>query len=106
MKRNAILLMTIILFGIVSEKSIAAIQPPTLSYATNGVNLTASWTSVPEATGYELYYAPYPYTGENTVGSIDVGDVTTFSYTLWEGAAYYIAVKVNRPLETQTMGSC
>jgi hypothetical protein len=100
MKRNAILLMTIILFGIVSEKSIAAIQPPTLSYATNGVNLTASWTSVPEATGYELYYAPYPYTGENTVGSIDVGDDTTFNYTLWDGAAYYIAVKAYNSQET------
>jgi hypothetical protein len=67
-------------------------QAPQLSYATNGLDLTINWTPVPGATGYTLYYAPYPYTGEASIASMGMGSNTAFNITLWEGAAYYIAV--------------
>lgn len=66
---------------------------PTISYTTNGLDLTVSWTSVPDATGYLLSYAPFPYTGEDSIGSLDMMEATEFPITLWEGASYYIAVQ-------------
>ena len=53
---------------------------------------TSDLPSPTGATGYKLYYAPYPYTGPDSIGSFDLGNVTTASYFLWPGAAYYIAV--------------
>jgi peptidyl-prolyl cis-trans isomerase A (cyclophilin A) len=65
---------------------------PTLFYDVDGLNVNISWTEVPDASGYELYYAPYPYVGPETIGNHDVGDQTSKSFYLWRGAAYYIAV--------------
>jgi peptidyl-prolyl cis-trans isomerase A (cyclophilin A) len=65
---------------------------PTLFYDLDGLNVNISWTEVPDASGYELYYAPYPYVGPETIGNHDVGDQTSQSFYLWRGAAYYIAV--------------
>jgi hypothetical protein len=64
-----------------------------LSLVTTGVNVSVSWTAVPGATGYQLFYAPYPYTGPATIGSIDMGMQTSLSADLWSGAAYYVAVQ-------------
>ncbi len=69
-----------------------ALEPPILSVSTSGVDLSLSWTSVPGTTGYKLYYAPYPYTGEHTIHSADMETTTGFSATLWEGAAFFVAV--------------
>ena len=64
-----------------------------LSLTTTGVKVSISWTAVPGATGYKLLYAPYPYTGPETIGNIDMGTQTNLSGDLWEGAAFYVAVK-------------
>jgi murein DD-endopeptidase MepM/ murein hydrolase activator NlpD len=65
---------------------------PTLTISTSGLDVTASWTSVSGATGYTLYYAPYPFLGDDTIVSADMGTATDFSTTLWRGASFYVAI--------------
>ena len=65
---------------------------PTLTVTTSGTTITASWTTVTGATGYTLYYAPYPYTGPASIESINMGNNTDISAVLWPGAAFYVAV--------------
>ena len=78
-----------------SSITVAAPAAPTLTYSVNGLTVTASWTAVPGATKYKLSYAPIPYTGEESIGSLNVGNTTSFSAALWEGAAFYIAVQAS-----------
>ena len=66
---------------------------PTLTLSTSGTTVTVSWTSVATATGYTLFYAPYPYTGPDSIGSIDMGSQTGGSFGLWDGAAFYVAIQ-------------
>ena len=74
---------------------------PTLTVSTSGSTVTVSWTSTATAfrtnragaTGYTLSYAPYPYTGPDSIGSIDMGTQIGASFDLWEGAAFYVAVQ-------------
>jgi hypothetical protein len=70
----------------------AAPNAPILSYETNGLTVSVSWTEVIDAYGYELYFAPFPYTGPSTINSIDLGKQTSLSTTLPEGSAYIVAV--------------
>jgi hypothetical protein len=65
---------------------------PMMDQDVNGLNLSISWNEVPGATGYTLYYAPYPYAGPDTIDSSPMGTVTSYSINLWDGAAYFIAV--------------
>ena len=69
-----------------------ALNAPNLTVSTSGLKVTLSWTPINEATGYILYYAPYPYTGSDSIGKIDMGNKTSLSVTLWDGASYYVAV--------------
>ena len=85
-------LITLVLFCL-STHVIAAPVAPTLTYSIDGVTVTVNWNNVPDATQYKLSYAPVPYTGPQSIGSVDVGDQTSFSTDLWEGAAFYIAVQ-------------
>lgn len=71
--------------------ALAAPAPPTLSCNTAGLNVTVSWDEVPGATGYTLYYAPYPFAGVHTIGSFDMAKQTGLSLFLWEGAAFFVA---------------
>ncbi|TRZ69719.1 MAG: hypothetical protein D4S02_01590 [Rhodocyclaceae bacterium] len=71
---------------------VLALDPPVLTAKTSGLTISLSWTSVSGATGYSLYYAPYPYAGPNTIGSVDLGVTTKLSADLWVGASYYLAV--------------
>lgn len=67
-------------------------DPPSMDYETDGPNISIFWQQVTGATGYKLYYAPYPYAGLNTIGHVSVGNQTSVSYNLWLGASYFIAV--------------
>jgi hypothetical protein len=66
---------------------------PQLSVSTSDVTLSLSWTAQANGEGYTLFYAPYPYTGPETIGTIDMGAETGGSFSLWEGAAFYLAVE-------------
>lgn len=66
---------------------------PTLTVTTDGVRVAVSWNAISNASGYTLSYAPYPYTGPETIGSIEMGNQTGLSYPLWQGAAFYVAVQ-------------
>jgi formylglycine-generating enzyme required for sulfatase activity len=66
-------------------------SPPRLSIATSGITLSLSWTSAAGASGYTLFYAPYP--SASYIGSIDMGTQMGGSFALWDGAAFYVAVQ-------------
>ena len=67
--------------------------PPVISHTTDDLDLTIDWTSVPGATGYILSYAPNPYTVPETIRTVDMGEATSFSVSLWDGASYIIAAQ-------------
>ena len=100
MKKLMLWITTLFLLCFASS-CLAALEPPVLSTSTDGLDITLDWPSVPEATGYKLYYVPVAsYTGPDSVSSIDLNASTTFNYTLWEGASFYIAVKAYNDLES------
>lgn len=77
---------------VITYNNAFALDVPELTVSTFELNVSISWTPVSGSTNYSLYYAPYPYTGENTIGKIDLGTNTSFSATLWDGASYYVVV--------------
>jgi len=75
-----------------SKSAPTALAAPTLTLLTTGTTVSLSWTQIPDATGYTLYYAPSPYAGPHTIGNISMGTKTSMSAALWHGAAFYVAV--------------
>jgi len=77
---------------LISGTAMALPQPPVLSVKNMGwVYLT--WTEVTGATGYTLSYAPMPYTGPESIVSVDMGTQKSLSGDLPAGAAFYVAVQ-------------
>ncbi len=70
----------------------AVLAPPIMSVKVNGQGVTVSWTPIAKATGYELFYAPFPYAGAQTISSFDMGNTTSTTFNLWPGAAYYVTI--------------
>ena len=68
-----------------------ALEAPTLTVTTSGTTVSLSWTSVAGATGYTLYYAPYPKA--DPIGNITLGDKTSMSASLPDGSAFYVALQ-------------
>jgi len=71
----------------------AAPDPPTLTLTVDGSRITLSWGSVLNATGYTLCYAPNPYTGPDSIRTIDMGDKTGASFGLSKGASFFVGVR-------------
>ncbi len=69
----------------------AGTPAPVLATSVVGPTLTLSWTEVPGATGYTLYYAPFP--AQTPIGSLDVGPLLTLSGDLEVGTSLYVAVQ-------------
>lgn len=69
-----------------------ALDAPVLTVSTSGLDVSLSWTPVPDTSEYTLYYTPYPYNGPDTINNADMGMGTEFSTTLWNGAAFYVAI--------------
>jgi len=61
----------------------------TLTVANNLV--TGTWNDLAKASGYQLFYAPYP--DGIPVGSLDVGKQNNYSVTLQSGQNYYVALR-------------
>jgi hypothetical protein len=68
-----------------------------------GPTVTLSWDPTFGASGYTIYYAPYPEA--DYVGSIDVGNRTTVTFDVWEGAAFYLAVQAYNEKETSDLSN-
>jgi len=86
--------------GFESSGDLNAVAAPVINVTTSGTTVSLSWTSVPGATGYTLSYAPYPYTGPDSIGNIPMGTQTSMSASLWEGAAFFVALQAYDSLET------
>ena len=69
----------------------AGTPSPVLATMVEGTTVTISWTEVPSATGYVLYYAPFP--AQASIGSLDVGALITLSGVLDVGTSLYVAVQ-------------
>ncbi len=67
--------------------------PLSLSVKTLGSHVKITWSENSHYSGYMLYYAPYPYTGTETIGSVDIGNINSLEFDLWQGAAFYVAVR-------------
>jgi uncharacterized protein DUF1566 len=76
-----------------SVSSDSALEAPKLTIT--GTTVSLSWTTVAGATGYTLYYAPFPYTGPASVKNIPMGTQTSMSGSLSDGDAFYVAVQAN-----------
>ncbi len=75
-----------------SRVVIAAPAAPTLALTTSGLAVRAAWSQVVGATGYTLHFAPSPYTGPDSISSVDLGSGRELTVSLWEGAAFYVAI--------------
>ncbi|MCP4682123.1 MAG: serine protease [Desulfobacterales bacterium] len=64
---------------------------PDIDVNVNGNKVSLSFDPVQGATGYQLYYAPYP--AATPVGVIDVGNTTSMSGEFKDGEAYYLLVR-------------
>jgi Putative metal-binding motif/PKD domain len=67
------------------------LDAPSLTVTISDVNVSLSWTDIQLATGYTLFYAPYP--DASYIEQIDMGTAIGISLDLWGGAAFYVAVK-------------
>lgn len=71
--------------------TVAAPAAPQVLVSQSGSRVTIDWSAVSGATGYTLYYAPYP--AATPIGSLPLGPSTRLAVELWTGAAFYIAVR-------------
>jgi len=76
-----------------SEAPFEAPSKPELMLTISGLQLSLSWYNVANADGYIFSYAPAPYTGPDTIRTIDMAAQTSFSIELWDGAAFFVAVQ-------------
>jgi len=84
----------LLLLGVMlSQSALAQLDSPRLALGTNTTELTLSWSNVPNASGYRVYYAPYPYTGPDTVATLDMGLESSLDGELPEGSSYIVAVE-------------
>lgn len=78
-------------FTTLEEQNVA----PVLTTAVNGTTVTLSWTAFAGASGYNLFYAPFP--AQSPVASLDVGATTTLAAALPAGSAFYVAIQPYTP---------
>ncbi len=88
--RKLILIVVVAWLGLCNP--VLALDAPALTVQTSGLTLSLSWNPVSGATGYTLYFAPYPYTGPSTIASVDLGTATQLSVSLWVGASFYVVI--------------
>ncbi|MBC8420934.1 MAG: cytochrome C [Desulfobacterales bacterium] len=92
--RKCVFIMTSIASMITFLGAAQAISsPPIFSVIVAGTKVTGFWSAVEGATGYLLSYAPSPYTGPDTIVTLDMGTLNTISVDLQPGAAYLAAVQ-------------
>jgi len=65
---------------------------PTMAVTLSDQLLQVNWSDAANAVGYNLYYAPIPYTGPDSIGSIDMAGAMALAAELPIASAYYVAV--------------
>lgn len=90
--RQYLLGCTFILLQCMTTSTLAAPIAPKLSVDQNGTTVSVTWEVVTGANSYQFHFAPYPYTGDLPVSTIDMDSQQDLSANLWDGAAYYVAV--------------
>jgi len=65
-------------------------KPVSLTLNVKATSVTASWSQTDSATGYRLFYAPYPQA--DPIQFIDVGSATQYSAELPVGSAFFVAI--------------
>jgi hypothetical protein len=60
-----------------------------------GQQVSLTWEPMDGATSVYLFYAPWPYQGPETIGSLDLGTSTSISASVPHGFAYYLTIRVN-----------
>jgi hypothetical protein len=93
MKKLFKLLAMVLVISCSPSFCLAVPAAPELSYSIDRLELTVNWTSVSGADGYILSYAPISHTGPENIEIKDLGNETSYSYGLYVGAAFYIAVQ-------------
>ena len=72
--------------------ALAQLAAPNLALSNLSDGIGLSWSAVSDASGYRLYYAPYPYQGPDSADSMDVGNVLEIAGDLPQLSAFYVAV--------------
>ncbi len=94
MKKNRFMFAAIVAFlFLLAPAAYSQPQAPYLNFFTSGSWVSLSWTKVNGATGYTLSAAAIPFTGVESIGTIDMGTQTEALFNLWQGAAFYVAVQ-------------
>lgn len=91
----------ILLFFLLLTNNLALaekLEPPSIVVTQDHTKVSVAWPPVPNASSYKLFYAPFPYTGTESIHSIDIGDATFISAELWDGASFYIAVSAQNDM--------
>jgi hypothetical protein len=70
-------------------------KPPFILLTQDRTKISITWSPVSNASGYQLFYAPFPFTGPESIKSVDMGNTTSGSIELWDGAAFIVAVKAH-----------
>jgi len=65
-------------------------EAPTLKLSVADFTVSALWNNIVTASGYKLYYAPYPHA--QPIGNFDMGPQLKMSATLPANSAFYVAV--------------
>ncbi|MFI3136489.1 MAG: serine protease [Methylococcaceae bacterium] len=63
---------------------------PSLMLSTNATTVTATWNTSSKATGYRLYYAPFP--SQFPISGLELDHSGKLSVTLPRGSAFYVAI--------------
>lgn len=77
------------------------LPPTTLALQIQGQQVSLTWEPVDGSENFYLFYAPWPYRGPETIGSINIGTLTSISAQVPHDFAYYLAIRTSN---SQGMG--
>ncbi len=93
---NVILIILTLFLLLTNSLALADVpKPPIILLTQDRTNISIAWSPVSNASGYQLFYAPFPFTGPESIKNVDMGNATVGSIELWDGAAFIIAVKAH-----------
>ena len=93
---NVMQIILMIFFLLINSLALAdELKSPVILVTQDGTKVSVTWSPVANASGYQLFYAPFPFTGPESIKSVDMGNTTSGSIELWDGAAFIVAAKAH-----------